>query len=216
MLRHEGFGLIGLTAFYGQRHDAELEASRRAAKMLAVEEHLICEITGGVFSGSALLGSLPVPKNTDPRDIGQSIPVTYVPARNTVLLSMALAAAESRDCRNIAIGANVLDYSGYPDCRPEFLDAFEKVANLGTRAVESGEPFRILAPLLKMSKAEIISEGMRLGLDYSITSSCYDPSPNGRPCLACEACILRNIAFRELGQEDPLNFKHGIQFASHR
>lgn len=216
MLRREGYGLIGLTAFYGQRHTAELEASKKAAEMLDVEEHLLCEIEGGVFAGSALVGSMPVPKNTDPSLIGQSIPVTYVPARNTVLLSLALATAESRDCRNIAIGANVLDYSGYPDCRPEFLKAFETVANLGTRAVESGEPFRVLAPLLKMSKAEIISEGIRLGLDYSMTSSCYDPEPSGRPCLECEACLLRNTAFREVGQEDPLNLKHGIQFASHR
>ncbi|MGQ9563390.1 MAG: 7-cyano-7-deazaguanine synthase QueC [Thermogutta sp.] len=205
--RNEGYSLYALTIDYGQRHRRELDAAKRVAAHLGVAEHLILTVDFRAFGKSALTDSIEVPKGRQIDVPDSDIPVTYVPARNTVLLSLALAYAESRGAWNIFIGANAIDYSGYPDCRPEFLAAFENLANLATKAGAEGRGrFRIHAPLLQLSKAEIIRRGLALGLDYGLTHTCYDPTPDGRACGRCDACQLRKKGFAELGVQDPIPY----------
>ena len=187
--RRDGFRCHALTFDYGQRHAAELEAARRVAAALGVVEQKTIRIDLRTIGGSALTAGQEVPKDRSPEEIGQGIPVTYVPARNTILLGLALGYAETLGAFDIFIGANVLDYSGYPDCRPDFLSAFENLANLATKAgTEGAGRFRVHSPLLKMTKAEIIREGVRLGVDYGLTLSCYDPDAEGRACGRCDSC----------------------------
>jgi 7-cyano-7-deazaguanine synthase len=201
MLKADGFRLYALSVRYGQRHVRELDSARRVTSALGVKAHLELSVDLGRVGGSALTGDLPVPKD---RAIDASIPVTYVPARNTVFLALALAWAEALGIFDIGIGANALDYSGYPDCRPEYLRAFEAMANLATKAGVEGGRFHIHAPLLSMTKAQIVKKGVELGLDYGLTHSCYDPSPDGRPCERCDSCVLRAKGFAEAGRIDPL------------
>ncbi|HTU24225.1 MAG TPA: 7-cyano-7-deazaguanine synthase QueC [Pirellulales bacterium] len=202
--RTEGFSLYALTCDYGQRHRFELEASRRAAEALAVERHVVLSVDLAQFGHSALTADIAVPKDRSEQSMALGIPVTYVPARNTVLLSLALAFAESVSAADIFIGVNAIDYSGYPDCRGEFLKAFETLANLATKAgVEGTLRFRIHAPLIQMTKAQIIRRGTELGVDYSLTHSCYDPDEDGKPCGHCDACYLRAKGFAEAGVRDP-------------
>jgi 7-cyano-7-deazaguanine synthase len=203
MVRSEGRDLLALTVRYGQVHAREVAAARSVGRALGVLRHIELDVDLARFGGSALTGSGPVPKD---RDLGDTreIPVTYVPARNTVLLSLALGWAEVEGADAIVIGVNALDYSGYPDCRPEYLEAFERMASLATRAGVEGRQFRILAPLVRLSKADIIRRGTTLGLDYGLTHSCYDPAADGRPCNRCDSCRLRARGFAEAGVEDPL------------
>jgi 7-cyano-7-deazaguanine synthase len=199
--RESGFELYALTVNYGQRHGHELPASRRVAEALGVKAHHELSVDLSSIGGSALVGDGEVPKNgPDPT----TIPATYVPARNTVLLALALAWAEVLGAFDIFIGVNALDYSGYPDCRPEYIDAFERMAALATKAGVSGGRFHIRAPLVSMTKAEIIRRGTALGLDYGLTHSCYDPLPHGVPCGRCDSCVLRARGFAEAGVPDPL------------
>jgi 7-cyano-7-deazaguanine synthase len=198
----EGFELFALTVRYGQVHAREIEAARNVARSLGAARHIELDVDLAAFGGSALLGDGDVPKDRA-LDAGD-IPSTYVPARNTIFLSLALAWAEVIGADAIVIGVNALDYSGYPDCRPEYLDAFEKLATLATKAGVEGHQLRILAPLLRLSKAEIIARGVALGLDYGLTHSCYDPSPDGRPCGRCDSCRLRAKGFAEAGIADPV------------
>jgi len=201
--REQGFEVYALSFAYGQRHAVELEAARRVAQSLGAARHVVTTVDLRAFGGSALTADIPVPKDRDPADLGSDIPVTYVPARNTIFLSYALGWAEVLGARDIFIGVNALDYSGYPDCRPEFIAAFERVANLGTRAGVEGSGFRIHTPLIQLSKREIIARGLALGVDYALTVSCYDPSPGGRACGRCDACQLREKGFASLGIQDP-------------
>jgi len=209
MAAAQGFETFALSFRYGQRHAFELEAAARVAERLGARRHVIVDFDLRTFGGSALTADLPVPKGRSLEQIGQGIPVTYVPARNTIFLSFALAWAETLQCTDIFIGVNALDYSGYPDCRPEYLEAFERMARLATRAgVQGGEPLKIHAPLIRMTKAQIIREGLKLGVDFAVTSSCYDPGPGGRPCERCDACLLRAKGFAEAGAGDPLLQQH--------
>lgn len=203
----EGYALTALSFAYGQRHEAELQAARAVGAALGVDRHRILEVDLASLGGSALVGDGEVPKDRPTDHIGEGIPVTYVPARNTVFLALALAAAEAEEAEAIVLGVNALDYSGYPDCRPEFLAAFEEVARLGTRVGVEGKPIRVLAPLLRWTKAEIVAAGERLGVPWALTLSCYDhvPRPEGlpRPCGHCDACLLRAKGFAEAGVRDP-------------
>jgi 7-cyano-7-deazaguanine synthase len=202
--RAEGFKLYALTCDYGQRHRFELAASRRVAEWLDIERHVVLSVDLARFGGSALTTDMPVPKDRDEAAMAGGIPVTYVPARNTVLLSLALALAETVGAADIFVGVNAIDYSGYPDCRSEYLEAFERLANLATKAgVEGQLQFRVHAPLVKMSKAQIIRRGTELGVDYGLTHSCYDPDSTGKPCGRCDACLLRAKGFAEAGLVDP-------------
>jgi 7-cyano-7-deazaguanine synthase len=203
----EGFAVHALSFSYGQRHSFELDAARRVAKSLQVAEHRVATIDLRIFGGSALTDDIDVPKGRNSAEMGDGIPVTYVPARNTIFLSFALAWAEVLGSSDIFIGVNALDYSGYPDCRPEFIRAFEQMANLATKAgVEGRQDLTIHAPLMHLTKAGIIRKGMELGVDYSLTSSCYDPAPDGRPCGQCDSCFLRRKGFSENGIDDPLPY----------
>ncbi len=206
--RDQGFDLVAVSFRYGQRHAVELEAARKVARLLGVHRHLILDIDLRAIGGSALTGDLAVPKDTPLEAIGERIPSTYVPARNTIFLSFALGVAEVVGSSDIFIGANALDYSGYPDCRPEYFQAFQGMANLATRAgVEEGRRLTIHTPLIQLTKREIIQRGLSLGLDYTITISCYDPSPDGAACGRCDACQLRVKGFRELGLQDPAEYQ---------
>jgi 7-cyano-7-deazaguanine synthase len=198
---HDGYALYALSIRYGQVHAREMEAARRVARALGVARHLELDVPLSQIGGSALVGDGAIPKDR-PLD-ATGIPSTYVPARNTVFLSLAMAWAEVVGAEAIVIGVNALDYSGYPDCRPEYLRAFERVAALATRAGVEGRPLRILAPLLESSKADIIRRGLTLGVDYGLTLSCYDPSPDGRPCGHCDSCRLRAKGFAAAGALDP-------------
>src|ERR1700682_3377189 len=198
----QGYEAYALSFDYDQRHQIELEAARKVAKALGARKHLIAKIDNRVFAGSALTTGADVPKNR--QEIGTGIPVTYVPARNTIFLSHALAWAETIPAGHIFIGANALDYSGYPDCRPEFIAMFEMLANIGTKAGVEGLRFQIHAPLIKMSKAEIVRKAVELDVDLALTYSCYDPTPEGRACGECDSCQLRRKGFREAGVTDPL------------
>jgi 7-cyano-7-deazaguanine synthase len=203
----EGYEINALSFSYGQRHSFELEAARRVAESLSVSLHRVATIDLRVFGGSALTDDIAVPKGRGSAEMEHGIPVTYVPARNTIFLSFALAWAEVLGSSDIFIGINALDYSGYPDCRPEFIRAFEQMANLATKAgVEGRQKLNIHAPLMHLTKAEIIRKGMELGVDYSLTSSCYDPDPEGKPCGQCDSCFLRQKGFRENGIQDPLHY----------
>jgi 7-cyano-7-deazaguanine synthase len=199
--RAEGFRLFALTVRYGQRHAAEIDASRRVAANLGVVRHVEIDVDLSMFGGSSLTTDTPVPK--DRQIIPSEIPSTYVPARNTVFLSLALGWAEVLGAHDIVIGVNALDYSGYPDCRPEYIAAFEQLASLATARGVQGERFRIHAPLQMLSKAQIIRRGVELGLDYGLTHSCYDPGPSG-PCGRCDSCVLRAAGFAEAGVVDPI------------
>jgi 7-cyano-7-deazaguanine synthase len=199
--RSEGFHLYALTVRYGQRHAQELEAARAVAAALGVVRHIVIDVDLSAFGGSSLTTNEPVPKD---RTIDAAdIPSTYVPARNTIFLSLALAWAEVLGAHDIIIGVNALDYSGYPDCRPEYIEAYERLASLATARGVQGERFRIHAPLLHMTKADIIRRGLSLRLDYGLTHSCYDPGPDGRACGRCDSCVLRGAGFAELGIADP-------------
>lgn len=202
MAKAEGWDVDALTIRYGQVHAVELEAARRVAKAVGVDRHVELDIDLSAFGGSALVGDGAVPKGRDLDAAG--VPSTYVPARNTVFLSLALAFAETRGADRIGIGVNAIDFSGYPDCRPDFLAAFERLAQLATRAGVEGREIRVYAPLATMSKAEIIRAGIRLGVDYGLTHSCYDPADGGRPCEQCDSCRLRARGFAEAGVPDPL------------
>ncbi len=203
--RAEGFECYALTVDYGQRHRLELEAAARVAKALGAREHVTLPIDLRRFGGSALTADLPIPRGRHPQEM-RDIPVTYVPARNTVFLSLALAWAEPLGGEDIFIGANVLDSSGYPDCRPEYIEAFERMANLATKAgTEGTSRFRIHTPLIKLSKAEIVHRAEALGVNLGLTWSCYDPQPGPRPCGVCDACVLRRKGFEEAGISDPLH-----------
>jgi 7-cyano-7-deazaguanine synthase len=200
--KSEGFALNALTVHYGQRHAREIESARAVARWLGVDKHLELSIDLRAIGGSALTSDLDVPRD---RDLSEtSIPSTYVPARNTIFLSLALGWAEVIDAAAIVMGVNALDYSGYPDCRPEFVLAFERLAVVATRAGVEGRRFRVHTPLIAMSKAQIIRRGTQLGLDYGLTTSCYDPDPTGRPCGHCDSCLLRAKGFEEAGVPDPL------------
>jgi len=199
----DGYALFALTVRYGQVHAREVEAARRVAAALGVARHAELHVDLGSFGGSALVGDGQIPKDRDVTAV-HDIPSTYVPARNTVFLSLALAWAEVVGAEAIVLGVNALDYSGYPDCRPEYLEAFERLAALATKAGVEGTRFRILAPLLHLSKAAIIRAGLELDLDYGLTHSCYDPLPDGRPCGRCDSCLLRAKGFSEAGLADPV------------
>lgn len=202
MARAEGWAVDALTIRYGQVHAVEIHAARRLASALGVERHVELDIDLSAFGGSALVGDGAIPRDRDLESGG--VPSTYVPARNTVFLSLALAFAETRGADRIGIGVNAIDYSGYPDCRPAYLEAFERLAHLATRAGVEGRAIRLYAPLASMTKGEIIRTGTRLGLDYGLTHSCYDPAPDGRPCGHCDSCRLRAKGFAEAGLADPL------------
>jgi 7-cyano-7-deazaguanine synthase len=202
--RHDGFEPYALTFDYGQRHRVELEASRRVAAALGAVRHEIVHIDLRAFGGSALTSDIAVPKARSSEEMSHGIPITYVPARNTIMLSFALGWAEVLGASDIYLGVNAVDYSGYPDCRPEFIAAFEGLANLATKAgVEGARPFRLRTPLLTLSKAEIIALGLSLGVDYGLTHSCYDPDSAGRPCGECDSCLIRQAGFSAAGLPDP-------------
>lgn len=206
--RREGFRCYALSFDYGQRHRSELAAASRVARALGAERHMVVPVDLRLFGGSALTDDIAVPKGRETSEMGQGIPVTYVPARNTVFLSLALAWAEVLESSAIFIGVNAIDYSGYPDCRPEFIEAFERMANLATKAgVEGRTRVRIHTPLIGLSKAEIVKLAASLGLDFSLTHSCYDPDEAGRPCGRCDSCLLRLKGFQEAGIVDPLEYR---------
>jgi 7-cyano-7-deazaguanine synthase len=206
--RAGGFDLYALTVDYGQRHRFELDAAARVVAWLGARRHVVLEVDLGQLGGSALTAKIAVPKDRSGSEMGQGIPITYVPARNTVLLSLALGYAEVVGAADIFLGVNAIDYSGYPDCRPEYIAAFQHMANLATKAgVEGRLAFQIHTPLVHMSKAQIVARGMELGVDYSLTHSCYDPDPTGVSCGHCDACQLRLKGFAEAGLSDPLSYK---------
>lgn len=205
--KNDGYEAYALTFRYGQRHESEIMAAKKIARSLGVARHIIFDIDLRSFGGSALTDDIPVPKKRELYEISSDIPVTYVPARNTIFLSLALAWAEALEAHDIFIGVNALDYSGYPDCRPEYIEAFQKMANLATKAGVEGKIFSIHTPLIKMTKSEIIKKGFSLGVDYALTISCYDPSPSGAACGTCDACILRLKGFRESGITDPIVYQ---------
>jgi 7-cyano-7-deazaguanine synthase len=208
LARKQGFDIYALSFDYGQRHRFELKAARRVMRSLGITHHVVETIDLNVFGGSALTADIEVPKNRDPGRISAEIPATYVPARNTIFLSFALCWCEVLDAQDIIIGVNAVDYSGYPDCRPEFLEAFERLANLATKAgVECKSRFQIHAPLLHMTKAQIILAGTEAGVDFSLTHSCYDPAPEGLACGACDSCVLRRRGFEEAGVADPTVYR---------
>jgi 7-cyano-7-deazaguanine synthase len=202
----DGYETYALSFDYGQRHQIETEAARRVTNSLGAKEHRIAKIDLRVFGGSALTDDVDVPKQRAEKEIASGIPVTYVPARNTIFLAYALAWAEVIPANDIFIGVNAIDYSGYPDCRPEFIEAFENLANLATKAGVEGRRFQIHTPLIKFSKAEIIRKAVELGVDLSLTHSCYDPTPEGLACCECDSCLLRLKGFREAGIKDPIRY----------
>ena len=202
--QHQGYDVYAMTFRYGQRHQAEIEAAKQIAAKAGVKQHVIAEIDLRIFGGSALTADIDVPKHAaSEKPAAGEIPITYVPARNTIFLSFALAWAEVLGASDIFIGVNAIDYSGYPDCRPEFIAAYERMANLATKAGVEGAKLRIHTPLINLSKAEIIKKGVALEVDYGLTISCYDPSANGSACGACDACVLRREGFRQAGIPDP-------------
>jgi 7-cyano-7-deazaguanine synthase len=204
---NEGYEIFSLTFEYGQRHRVEVEAARKVAELLGARRHLVLDIGLGAVGGSVLTGKGEVPKERSAREMADIIPVTYVPARNTIFLSYALAWAEVLEAPSIFIGVTAVDYSGYPDCRPEYVRAFEAMANLAIKAaVEGRMEIRIRTPLIHMTKAEIIRRGVELGIDYSITHSCYDPGRNGKACGGCDSCLLRKKGFRDAGVPDPTRY----------
>ncbi|MBI4530572.1 MAG: 7-cyano-7-deazaguanine synthase QueC [Candidatus Latescibacteria bacterium] len=213
--KSEGFDLYAISFDYGQRHAYELKAAQRVAEAMGVKQHIIISFDLRAIGGSALTDDIDVPKGRDEEEMGRDIPVTYIPARNTVFLSFALGWAEVLGAFDIVFGANIFDFSGYPDCRPEYLRAYETMANLATKAgVEGTGKFTIHAPLIKMTKAEIIRTGIALGVDYSLTHSCYDPTEEGLACGECDSCILRKKGFREAGVLDPTRYIEDRELSS--
>lgn len=206
MCRAQGLLCHALSFHYGQVHAVELQAAARVARALGAASHRVCKIDLGGIGGSALTGQGAVPKDRSDAEMGHGIPTTYVPARNTLFVAHALAAAEILGAERIALGINVLDSSGYPDCRPEWLRAMQEVARLGTRAGVEGRPVELMAPLLSMTKAEIIRAGAALGVDYGLTHSCYDPAPDGAACGGCDSCQLRRRGFQQAGVADPTRY----------
>ena len=205
--KHEGFKIFSLSFFYGQRHAFELEAAQKVANAIGVTKHLVINIDLKQIGGSSLTDDMDVPKDRDEQEMTREIPITYVPARNTIFLSFALAWAEVLRSSDIFIGVNAIDYSGYPDCRPEYIDAFERMANLATKAgVEGTIKIRIRTPLIRLTKAQIIQKGIELGVDYALTHSCYDPSPQGLACGKCDSCLLRKKGFKGAGVSDPTRY----------
>ena len=204
--RSQGYETFALSFDYGQRHKRELEAAKKIAESLDVKKHLVVKIDNQIFRGSALTNDVDVPKSRSDKEIGSGIPVTYVPARNTIFLAHALAWAETIPAGHIFIGANAIDYSGYPDCRPEFIALFETLANVATKSGTEGARLQIHAPLIKMSKADIVRKAVELDLDLSITHSCYDPLPDGRACGECDSCRLRKKGFAEANVQDPIRY----------
>ena len=205
--RYEGFKIYSLSFFYGQRHAFELQAAQKVANAIGVTKHLVINIDLKQIGGSSLTDDIDVPKDRGEQEMTRGIPVTYVPARNTIFLSFALAWAEVLKSSDIFIGVNAIDYSGYPDCRPEYIDAFERMANLATKAgVEGAANIRIRTPLIHLTKAQIIQKGMELGVDFALTHSCYDPSPQGLACGKCDSCFLRRKGFKEAGVTDPTRY----------
>jgi 7-cyano-7-deazaguanine synthase len=205
LARHEGFECYALSFDYGQRHRVELEAAKRVAAALGAVRHMVFGLDLRAFGGSALTDEIEVPKGRSAAEMGQGIPVTYVPARNTIFLACALAWAETLEASDIFLGVNAVDYSGYPDCRPEFVEAFERMANLATKAgVEGRTRIHIHTPLIRLTKAAIVKFGRDLGVDFALTWSCYDPDAQGRPCGACDSCLLRAKGFEEAGVPDPI------------
>ena len=209
----QGFILSALTVTYGQRHQIEIDAARMVAAHFHITDHVVTNIDLRAFGGSALTSDIAVPKHDDASEIGNEIPVTYVPARNTIFLSFALAFAETRNANAIFIGVNALDYSGYPDCRPEYVSAFQVMANLATKAgVEGAQPLKIHTPLIDHTKAQIIQSGLDLGVDYAMTTSCYDPDATGAACGHCDACLLRLKGFHDAGLTDPATYQASAKF----
>ena len=204
--KEEGYEVFALSFRYVQRHEIEIGSAEQVAKFFDVSEHRVIEIDLRGFGGSALTDAIEVPKNRGADEMASGIPVTYVPARNTILLSYALAWAEVIGAHDIFIGVNALDYSGYPDCRPEFIAQFEKLARLATKAGVEGTRYQIHAPLIEMTKEQIIREGVKLGVQFSLTTSCYDPTPDGKACGECDSCLLRAKGFREAGIPDPTHY----------
>lgn len=205
--KSQGYDPYALSFAYGQRHSRELESAKRVAAALGAKEHLILTLDLRLIGGSALTADIPIPKGRSRDEIGSGIPVTYVPARNTIFLSHALGWAEVLGAQDIFFGANFYDYSGYPDCRPEYIEAFERLANLATKAgVEGKSKFKIHTPLIRMTKAEIIRTSHALGVDFALTWSCYEPAPDGRACGLCDSCLLRKKGFTEAGLSDPLPY----------
>ena len=209
LAQSEGFDCHALSFDYGQRHAVELVAARAVARSMGIIGHTVLELDSAGFRGSALTDDIAVPKHDHADEIGDEIPVTYVPARNTIFLSYALGVAEVIGASDLFIGVNALDFSGYPDCRPEFIEAFETLANLATRAAVQGAPLRVHAPLISMTKADIIGLGRSLGVDYSMTTSCYDPDPSGLACGHCDSCLLRRKGFADAGVADPTRYRSG-------
>jgi 7-cyano-7-deazaguanine synthase len=206
--KRDGFQVFALSFDYDQRHSLELEKAKILAKKFNVKDHRIVKLD--LFGGSALNDNIPVPKNRNEKEISSGIPITYVPARNTIFLSNALAYAEVKKCCNIFLGVNAVDYSGYPDCRPKYISAFEKLANLATKAgIEDEAKIKIHAPLIHLSKAEIIQKGLELGVDYRLTHSCYDPNSEGLSCRVCDSCVLRLKGFQEAGETDLIDYTPG-------
>ena len=215
--QREGYSLVAISFDYGQRHRVELECAKKIAASLGITDHVVLPIDLSIFGGSALVDpDIEVPKGRTSKDMASDIPETYVPARNTIFLSLALAMAETRSAESIVLGVNAIDYSGYPDCRPEYLDAFQNVASLATKAGVSGRPIRILAPLISLSKTDIIRLGLQLHVDFALTNSCYDPKSFGQPCNACDSCTLRAEGFASAGVIDPLLVKNCEQFDAHQ
>jgi 7-cyano-7-deazaguanine synthase len=206
LARHDGFACQALTIAYGQRHAVEVEAARRVAVALGAVQHRVMHLDLAVFGGSALTADLPIPLDRSEEEMSSGIPITYVPARNTVFLALALACAESAGAFDVYVGVNALDHAGYPDCRPEFVRAFEALANLATKAGALGGRFHVHAPLIEMTKADIIRLGTSLGVDYALTHSCYDPSPEGLACARCDACRLRRAGFESASLPDPTRY----------
>lgn len=207
MAKDQGFDPYTLSFSYGQRHSVELESAQKVAESLGSTRHVVGNIDLRIFGGSALTSDIDVPKHDSADEVTTDIPSTYVPARNTIFLSFALAYAETVGAQDIFLGVNALDYSGYPDCRPEFIAAYEAMANLATKAGVEGTRLSIHTPLMEMTKAQIVTEGIRLGVDYSITSSCYDPDASGRACGHCDSCLLRLRGFEEAGLSDPIEYQ---------
>ena len=204
--KEEGYNIFALSFRYGQRHQIEIESAQKIGKSVGVSEHRVIEVDLRAIGGSALTAAIDVPKNRGVDEMATEIPVTYVPARNTIFLSYALAWAEVIGARHIFIGVNAMDYSGYPDCRPEFITQFEKLAQLATKAGVEGTHYRIHAPLIEMTKVQIIAKGAELGVQFSLTTSCYDPGPDGAACGRCDSCLLRKKGFREAGIPDPTRY----------
>lgn len=212
--QEEGYDAHAMTFRYGQRHGIEVQAAREIARKLGAAQHVIVDIDLRLFGGSALTGDLPVPKSRSAEEMSEGIPITYVPARNTIFLSFALAWAEVLNAWDIFLGVNALDYSGYPDCRPEYIEAFQRMANLATKAgIEGRRALRIHAPLLTLSKSQIIQRGLALGVDYALTTSCYDPAITGEACGQCDSCQLRLKGFKAAGVKDPVRYRQADRVA---